>query len=84
VTSRASRSAGGGLGLGFFIAKTLLERTGAHLSFSNRRPPEHGAVVKVNWERDAIDLGRVPPGRGSGPEGRAEPATALPSRPASL
>ncbi|WP_018700589.1 ActS/PrrB/RegB family redox-sensitive histidine kinase [Amorphus coralli] len=60
VTSRATRSSGGGLGLGFFIAKTLLERTGAHLAFSNRRPPDRGAVVKVHWDRQAVDLGRLP------------------------
>ncbi len=40
-----------GLGLGFFIAKTLLERSGATLSFANRRPPEHGAIVKLRWNR---------------------------------
>lgn len=28
----------GGLGLGIFIAKTLLERTGARLSFENENP----------------------------------------------
>jgi two-component system, sensor histidine kinase RegB len=40
-----------GLGLGFFIAKTLLERSGATLAFANRKAPEHGAVVSVRWER---------------------------------
>jgi len=45
-----------GLGLGFFIAKTLLERSGATLSFENRRAPEHGAVVKLRWNR--IDFER--------------------------
>jgi len=40
-----------GLGLGFFIAKTLLERSGAKLAFANRAAPEHGAVVHVRWER---------------------------------
>ncbi len=29
--------AGGGLGLGFFIAKTLLERSGATLTYENRK-----------------------------------------------
>src|SRR5690606_19994355 len=33
---------GGGLGLGFFIAKTLLERSGASLSLENRVFPESG------------------------------------------
>jgi two-component system sensor histidine kinase RegB len=41
----------GGLGLGFFIAKTLLERTGAALSCINRPAPRTGAVVDVRWSR---------------------------------
>ncbi len=40
-----------GLGLGFFIAKTLLERSGASLSFENRAFPERGAIVTVRWSR---------------------------------
>jgi len=40
-----------GLGLGVFIARTLLERTGAKLSFTNRVFPDHGAVVQVAWPR---------------------------------
>jgi two-component system, sensor histidine kinase RegB len=40
-----------GLGLGFFIAKTLLERSGATLSFENRPLPERGAVVRLRWGR---------------------------------
>ncbi len=42
----------GGLGLGFFIAKTLLERTGARVTFRNGR---RGALVCVCWERDTIE-----------------------------
>ncbi|MEA2990227.1 MAG: two-component system, sensor histidine kinase RegB [Alphaproteobacteria bacterium] len=41
----------GGLGLGFFIAKTLLERSGAALEFENRAAPERGAIVRVRWGR---------------------------------
>ena len=48
----------GGMGLGFFIAKTLLERSGAAVSLANRPEPEHGAVVHVVWPRSLIDLGR--------------------------
>ena len=40
-----------GLGLGFFIAKTLLERSGARLSLVNQAPPLHGATIKVTWNR---------------------------------
>ena len=39
----------GGLGLGVFIARTLLERTGAKVSFTNRTFPDHGAVVQIVW-----------------------------------
>ncbi len=40
-----------GLGLGLFIAKTLLERNGARLSLKNQVPPLHGAEVTVVWRR---------------------------------
>ena len=34
-----------------FIARTLLERTGAKVSFTNRTFPDHGAVVQIVWPR---------------------------------
>ena len=40
-----------GMGLGFFIAKTLLERSGATLELANRPLPQGGAVVTVSWPR---------------------------------
>jgi two-component system sensor histidine kinase RegB len=40
-----------GLGLGFFIAKTLLERSGARLSLKNQVAPLHGATVTIVWSR---------------------------------
>ena len=40
-----------GLGLGFFIAKTLLDRSGATLSLDNRKFPQRGAIVQVRWSR---------------------------------
>lgn len=49
-----------GMGLGLFIAKTLLERSGARLSFANRNDPlgpnpdRTGAVVEVTWPRSRI------------------------------
>jgi two-component system sensor histidine kinase RegB len=56
VTSRRGTADAGaeepaGLGLGFFIAKTLLERSGAKVTFENRALPEHGAIVRVRWRR---------------------------------
>jgi two-component system sensor histidine kinase RegB len=50
-------ASGGGLGLGLFIAKTLLERSGAETSFANASAPGQGAVAKVEWPRGAF----VPP-----------------------
>lgn len=51
----------GGLGLGFFIAKTLLERTGATIAFDNRHWDEDaaqsGAWVAVRWPKSAIFAG---------------------------
>lgn len=59
-----------GMGLGLFIAKTLLERTGARVSFANGSDIEKGApaaragrefarptgaVVEAIWPRDALD-----------------------------
>ena len=58
VTSRrrpAGEGEEGGLGLGFFIAKTLLERSGATVDFVNRPAPEKGAVVRVRWPRGDFD-----------------------------
>ncbi len=51
----AASSSAGGLGLGFFIAKTLLERTGARLTLANRLAPETGAIVTIIWPRRAMD-----------------------------
>ncbi|GAB4145116.1 MAG: ActS/PrrB/RegB family redox-sensitive histidine kinase [Sphingomonadales bacterium] len=48
-----SGSKGSGMGLGVFIAKTLLERTGATLAFMN--DVEGGAVVDISWPRAAIE-----------------------------
>ncbi|HEY4028703.1 MAG TPA: ActS/PrrB/RegB family redox-sensitive histidine kinase [Caulobacteraceae bacterium] len=57
VTSRPSgeHSPSGhlGMGLGFFIAKTLLERTGAEVGFRNARGG--GAVVSIRWPRGVIE-----------------------------
>ncbi|MEW5421251.1 ActS/PrrB/RegB family redox-sensitive histidine kinase [Amorphus sp. 3PC139-8] len=84
VTSRVTRSAGGGLGLGVFIAKTLLERSGARLAFANRKYPDRGARVIARWDRPTIDLGR-PAGPGeSGLDAESASGAALPNRDASL
>ena len=55
-TVNLANIAQGGLGLGFFIAKTLLERSGASLAFLNRQPPAQGAVVHVRWTREGFEV----------------------------
>ena len=61
---RAQRPEYEGMGLGLFIAKTLLERTGAELSFANGQDPflvpsespeRCGAIVEVVWPRNRVD-----------------------------
>ncbi len=68
-----------GMGLGLFIAKTLLERSGAELSFANGVRHGHkntsqstktGAIVEVLWARDKIG---AKPGSMSGPLGDNPP-----------
>lgn len=53
-----------GMGLGLFIAKTLLERTGAKIKFSNgadpflkeeERPDNVGATIRVTWRRKDVE-----------------------------
>lgn len=52
-----------GMGLGLFIAKTLLERTGAELAFANASarqpappgaPQRSGAIIEVIWPIEAL------------------------------
>ncbi|NOD18603.1 ActS/PrrB/RegB family redox-sensitive histidine kinase [Roseobacter sp. HKCCD7580] len=54
-----------GMGLGLFIAKTLLERSGATVEFLNASDPflsvedkgeKRGAIVRVTWPHEAIGL----------------------------
>ncbi|PZX18993.1 two-component system sensor histidine kinase RegB [Palleronia aestuarii] len=54
-----------GMGLGLFIAKTLLERSGAELTFANGHPllnigasagARVGALVTTTWQREDIDV----------------------------
>lgn len=66
--SRKGSSKAGGLGLGFFIAKTLLERSGARVTLENRQAPQTGAVVRLVWPLEAFEAGAE----------QAGPGTALP------
>jgi two-component system sensor histidine kinase RegB len=44
-----------GLGLGLFIAKTLLERSGAQVLFANNPGGQGGARITVSWPRKAFE-----------------------------
>ncbi|MBO9412240.1 MULTISPECIES: sensor histidine kinase RegB [unclassified Ruegeria] len=63
-TDQRARPEYEGMGLGLFIAKTLLERSGAELDFANgsdpyqtlsENPERRGAIVKVTWPRNLVD-----------------------------
>src|SRR5579885_954552 len=64
ITSRPGYAAGGtperqeGMGLGFFIAKTLIERTGGTLAATNL--DGSGAQVTAVWPRGTIDSENPP------------------------
>ncbi len=54
-SDRARDGEPAGMGLGFFIAKTLLERSGATVSLDNRPAPASGAIARVSWARDDFE-----------------------------
>jgi len=58
--------AGGGLGLGLFIAKTLLERGGALIEFANLPVPDSGASVRITWSREEFEADLAPTGSTGG------------------
>jgi len=44
-----------GMGLGFFIAKILLTRSGANVALANLAKPQSGATIRIAWPRDKIE-----------------------------
>ena len=57
ISERGPMARGGGdMGLGFFIAKTLIERTGGRISTRNSTPPKTGAVVQCVWPRERLEV----------------------------
>jgi two-component system sensor histidine kinase RegB len=54
MSTRQGNEPGGGLGLGLYIAKTLLERSGASVSFRNSAEQGEGAMVEIDWSRAAF------------------------------
>ena len=57
MRSRENTERAGGLGLGLFIAKTLLERSGAIIRFGNRADEEAGARIRMEWPRSTVERG---------------------------
>lgn len=71
VTSRRGRRKGSdipGLGLGFFIAKTFLDRSGATLNLQNRTFPQRGAILRLHWSRSDFERPLTPPFADEGAE----------------
>ena len=69
----ADHSGEEGMGLGLFIAKTLLERTGARLRFANGADPDprrSGACVDVSWPRVRLEKPPILGGLGENPTNR--------------
>ena len=60
---RADGKPAGGLGLGLFIAKALLERSGARLAIANSDETGGGAIATVVWPRAAFEHARGWAGR---------------------
>jgi two-component system sensor histidine kinase RegB len=54
-SSRGGSESASGLGLGLFIAKTLIERSGAQLTLLNAPPGNGGAIARVVWGRTAFE-----------------------------
>ena len=71
VTTRGGQNrdgeAGSGLGLGLFIAKTLIERSGGQLTLSNAAPPDRGAIARILWPRTMFEEKSAVPATASGP-----------------
>jgi two-component system sensor histidine kinase RegB len=56
--SRRNQGAGGGHGLGLFIANLFIRRSGGALQFANARRPAKGAIVTIEWPRQAYEQGQ--------------------------
>jgi len=86
-TAASADTVGAGLGLGLFIAKTLIERSGALLSLSNASlPGMTGAVVRVSWARHVFERNTRPSVSTASnslpplPEHAADPISSIQSR----
>jgi two-component system, sensor histidine kinase RegB len=53
-----TRGPNGGLGLGLFIASVFIRQSGGALHFENAKPPATGAIVAIQWPREAYEQGQ--------------------------
>ena len=60
ITTRSGTPGQGGLGLGVFIAKTMIENSGGVVRFDNAGP-QGGAAVSIRWPRKQVE---APPALG--------------------
>jgi len=58
VTTRSGTPGQGGLGLGVFIAKTMIEKTGGIVRFENSSAAG-GALVTIVWPREKVEAGPI-------------------------
>ncbi len=58
VTTRSGTPGQGGLGLGVFIAKTMIEKTGGRVAFDNVSP-QGGAEVRIVWPRNRVEAAPI-------------------------
>lgn len=77
---RAKSEEASGLGLGLFIAKTLLERSGASVTPGNVDMPGGGAMVRVVWPRAIFERKTGATVLGEGPGAQTGPAPGLPEK----
>ncbi|MDK9696153.1 MAG: ActS/PrrB/RegB family redox-sensitive histidine kinase [Siculibacillus sp.] len=59
IAERAVDAVGGGLGLGFFIAHTFLQRSGGRVGYANKAFPGHGAEIRVTWPRALMEAPEI-------------------------
>jgi two-component system sensor histidine kinase RegB len=55
---RKTQGPDGGLGLGLFVATIFIKRSGGVLRFENAKPPTKGAIVTIQWPRQAYEQGQ--------------------------
>jgi len=58
ITTRSGTPGQGGLGLGVFIAKTMIEKTGGRVAFDNVSS-QGGAEVRIVWPRNRVEAAAI-------------------------